>query len=102
MLLTLSKRKDTRGRSTGRSRAGARAHSFAQVDHVSGAVFLPPLRDSAGTLTRTNSRECCASARLSGLYFLDASKRLCRQACRHLSRVHVHLKSLPSSASSSA
>ena len=38
----LFERKDARGRSKGRTRANARAHSFAQVDHIPGRVFLLP------------------------------------------------------------
>lgn len=59
----LLERKDARGRSKGRTRANARAHSFAQVDHLSGRFPLPLVRFSADFLPAPLPRRCASIAR---------------------------------------
>lgn len=89
--LPLSEHEYARRPSAGRPSAVACAHIGIQIDHLSGLRFLLPLgRESAVSLPRANSRECCARARLSGLYFFNASNQPCRQALRQLLRVRIH------------
>lgn len=98
--LPLFERKDACGRSTGRSRAAARTHSFAQVDHLSGQALLLPGRESAGVCPpslRVTPERAARSARRSGFYSFDAHLHVSRQAVRNA--LH-HLNSLSSVASS--
>lgn len=67
-----------------------RALSECHVNNLSGLGFLPLGRESAVSLPRANSRECCARARLSGFVFRNATQNVCRQALTDLPRVRIH------------